>query len=59
MLVTTGKGFVEKTLTPLINNINNMFIGPVARMVGLRLGGADVYGVGITCSRPRLVVTSV
>lgn len=55
VLVTTGKGFVEKTLTPLINNINNMFIGPVARMIGLRLGGADVYGVGITCARPRLV----
>lgn len=53
-LVTAGKGFVEKTLTPLVNNINSMFIGPVARMIGLRLGGADVFAVGATCGRPRL-----
>ncbi len=55
VLVTSGKGFLEKTLTPLVANINNDFIGPVARMVGLRLAGADVYGVGITCAHPRLV----
>ncbi|MFC7505685.1 hypothetical protein, partial [Nocardioides sp. GCM10030258] len=54
-LVTVGKGFVEKTLTPLVNNINTMYIGPVARMIGLRLGGADVFAVGATCGRPRLV----
>ncbi|MCX6401521.1 MAG: hypothetical protein NTX33_16525 [Propionibacteriales bacterium] len=53
-LVTAGHGFVEKTLTPLVNNINTMFIGPVARMIGLRLGGADVFAVGATCGRPRL-----
>ncbi|WP_278259265.1 hypothetical protein [Nocardioides convexus] len=53
--MTSGKGFLEKTLTPLVANINNDFIGPVARMVGLRLAGADVYGVGVTCARPRLV----
>ncbi|MEV5002449.1 hypothetical protein [Nocardioides sp. LML1-1-1.1] len=55
VLVTSGKGFLEKTLTPLVANINNDFIGPVARMVGLRLAGADVYGVGVTCAHPRLV----
>jgi hypothetical protein len=55
VLTTSGKGFVEKTLTPLVTNINQQFIGPVARMVGLRLAGADVYAVGITCARPRLV----
>lgn len=54
-LVTAGKGFVEKTLTPLVDNINQQFIGPVARMIGLRLAGADVYAVGATCARPRLV----
>lgn len=53
-LVTSGKGFFEKSLTPLINNINQDFIGPVARMIGLRLAGADVYGVQATCARPRL-----
>lgn len=55
VLTTSGKGFVEKTLTPLVENINQQFIGPVARMIGLRLAGADVYAVGITCARPRLV----
>ncbi|HWJ08012.1 MAG TPA: hypothetical protein VNS46_01465, partial [Nocardioides sp.] len=55
VLTTSGKGFVEKTLTPLVDNINQQFIGPVARMIGLRLAGADVYAVGITCARPRLV----
>ncbi|KRA29564.1 MULTISPECIES: pilus assembly protein TadG-related protein [unclassified Nocardioides] len=54
-LVTVGHGFVEKTLTPLVSNINTMFIGPVARMIGLRLGGADVFAVGATCGRPKLV----
>lgn len=53
-LVTDGKGFFEKSLTPLISNINTDFIGPVARMIGLRLAGADVYGVHATCARPRL-----
>ncbi|WP_028655835.1 pilus assembly protein TadG-related protein [Nocardioides sp. J54] len=55
VLTTSGKGFVEKTLTPLVENINQQFIGPVARMVGLRLAGADVYAVGVTCATPRLV----
>lgn len=53
-LVTSGKGFFEKSLTPLVANINQEFIGPVARMIGLRLAGADVYGVHATCARPRL-----
>ena len=54
LVVATG-GFVKKSLTPLVDNINQRFIGPVARMVGLRLAGADVYGVGVTCGLPRLV----
>lgn len=54
LVVATG-GFVKKSLTPLVDNVNEKFIGPVARMVGLRLAGADVYGVGVTCGMPRLV----
>lgn len=54
-LTSGNKSFVVKTLTPLVDNINQEFIGPVARMVGLRLAGADVYGVGVQCARPRLV----
>ena len=53
--VSSSKSFVEKTLAPLVDNINERFVGPVARMVGLRLGGADVYAVDATCGRPRLV----
>ncbi len=54
-LVNAAGGFVRKSLTPLIDNINSSFVGPVARMIGLRLAGADVYGVGVTCGQPRLV----
>ncbi len=53
-LLSANNGFVAKTLLPLINNINNDFIGPVARMVGLRFGGADVYAVGAACADPTL-----
>ncbi|KAB2810508.1 hypothetical protein F9L07_00590 [Pimelobacter simplex] len=54
-LVVASGGFVKKSLTPLVDNVNQQFIGPVARMIGLRLAGADVYGVGVTCGMPRLV----
>lgn len=53
-LVAANNGFVQKTLYPLIDGINNDFIGPVARMVGLRFGGADVYAVGAVCGQPSL-----
>jgi hypothetical protein len=54
-LVSVSNGFLSKTLTPLIDNINQEFIGPVARMIGLRFGGADVFAVGARCGDPRLV----
>ncbi len=53
-LMNATNGFVDKTLRPLIDNLNNAYIGPVARMVGLRVGGADVYAVGATCGQPSL-----
>jgi Flp pilus assembly protein TadG len=53
-LISSNNGFVSKTLGPLIDNINNTFVGPVARMVGLRFGGADVYAVGAVCGQPSL-----
>ena len=53
-LTTSSNQFVQKTLVPLVANINNTFIGPVARMVGLRFGGADVYAVGAVCGQPAL-----
>lgn len=53
-LVVLEKAFAQKTLVPLIDNFNNHVIGPVARMVGLRFGGADVYAVGAVCGQPSL-----
>ena len=53
-LLSANNGFVAKTLKPLIDNINNQYVGPVARMVGLRFGGADVYAVGAVCGQPSL-----
>jgi hypothetical protein len=54
-LVSLEKGFAQKTILPLVDNFNNSVVGPVARMVGLRFGGADVYAVGAVCGRPSLV----
>ena len=54
-LVEDEKGFLKKSVAPLIANINNQYVGPVARMLGIRLGGADVFAVGATCGQPRLV----
>lgn len=53
-IVSLEKGFAQKTLLPLIDNFNEKLIGPVARMVGLRFGGADVYAVGAVCGQPSL-----
>ena len=53
-LTTGNNNFVDKTLKPLLDNLNNGYIGPVARMIGLRFGGADVYAVGATCGWPSL-----
>jgi hypothetical protein len=53
-LVSANNGFLSKTVAPLIENINQDFIGPVARMVGLRFNGADVFAVDVKCGVPRL-----
>lgn len=53
-LTTSSGGLVRKTLQPLAANIDSMLIGPVARLLGLRLGGADVYAVDAVCASPRL-----
>jgi hypothetical protein len=53
-LTTGNNNFVDKTLVPLLDNLNNGYIGPVAKMIGLRFGGADVYAVGATCGWPSL-----
>jgi uncharacterized membrane protein len=44
--------FVGKTITPLVANINDLLTGPLATLLGLDVGGADVYAVG----RPQCAV---
>jgi uncharacterized membrane protein len=44
--------FVAKTVTPLVANINDLLTGPLATLLGVDVGGADVYAVG----RPQCAV---
>ncbi|WP_183093467.1 hypothetical protein [Nocardioides stalactiti] len=53
-LLVGNNAFKNKTLAPLIDHLNTDYVGPVARMVGLRFGGADVYAVGAVCGEADL-----
>ena len=53
-LTTGNNNFVDKTLRPLAANIDAQLVGPIARLLGLRVGGADVYGVSASCGAPSL-----
>ncbi|WP_328828003.1 pilus assembly protein TadG-related protein [Nocardioides acrostichi] len=53
-LVSDSKGFGQKTLVPLVDNIDSMLIGPIVELLGLRLAGADVYAVNTVCGVPAL-----
>ena len=43
-----------KALTPLASNIDSMLVGPLVELLGLRLGGADVFAISTACSVPAL-----
>ena len=45
--------FVQKTVNPLAANINTMVTAPIAKLLGIEVGGADVYGVQPSC-KPAL-----
>ncbi|GEP36938.1 hypothetical protein NPS01_06010 [Nocardioides psychrotolerans] len=47
-------GFVEKTLRPFAYNLDSMVVNPVASLLGLRVGGADVFAVQAICNVPVL-----
>ncbi|MGN6722808.1 MAG: pilus assembly protein TadG-related protein [Marmoricola sp.] len=47
--------FVQKTVNPLASNLNTLVSGPISKLLGIDIGGADVYGLQTTCTRPRLV----
>lgn len=52
--VTGPTGFAEKTVRPFANNLDSMVIQPVGELLGLRVGGADVYAVSAFCNVPVL-----
>jgi hypothetical protein len=45
--------FIEKTVDPLAANLNTMVTQPIADLLGIRIGGADVYGMKTPC-KPML-----
>jgi hypothetical protein len=52
ILAAVTNTFVSKTVTPLVANINDLLTGPLATLLGIDVGGADVYAVG----RPQCAV---
>ena len=46
--------FVAKTVTPLVSNLNDLLMGPLASLLGLDVGGADVFAIRSACGRPVL-----
>jgi hypothetical protein len=46
---------VNPVINPLITNVNNLLLGPVADTLGLKLGGADLYMYSRpSCTTPAL-----
>ncbi len=53
-LTTGNNNFLDKTLRPLAANVDEELLGPATRLLGIRVGGADVFAVGATCNAPAL-----
>lgn len=53
-LTLGNNNFVDKTLRPFASNVDTELVGPLARLMGLRLGGADVFAVSASCAVPSL-----
>ncbi len=53
-LVEDSNGLVQKSLLPLAAKIDGSVIGPLARLLGIRIGGADVFAVNAVCGVPAL-----
>lgn len=53
-LTVGNNNFTDRTLRPLAANIDTQLIGPSAALLGLRVGGADVYAVSASCGTPAL-----
>ncbi|WP_341240848.1 hypothetical protein [uncultured Nocardioides sp.] len=53
-LTVGNNNFLDKTLRPFAANVDSMLVGPLAELLGLRLGGADVFAVSASCAIPSL-----
>lgn len=53
-LTVGNNNFVDKTMRPFAANVDSMLVGPLAELLGLRLGGADVFAVSASCAIPSL-----
>jgi len=50
-----NSGIISAFVNPLIANLNSLLITPLSQALGLRLGGADVFGVDHpVCNHPAL-----
>jgi uncharacterized membrane protein len=53
-LLTGDQSFANKALAPLAANIDSMLVGPLAELLGIRIGGADAFAVSTACNVPHL-----
>lgn len=50
-----AKALTDTLLNPLLTSLQNALIAPLSKLLGLQLGGADVFAVrNPTCAAPRL-----
>lgn len=54
VLLGVQQTFVQKTVNPLVANLNSLVTGPLAELLGLDVGGADVYAIRAICDVPSL-----
>jgi uncharacterized membrane protein len=55
VLSTVMSTIVTPIVNPLIANLNTLLIAPLADLLGLKLGGADIYAIDHpTCNNPAL-----
>ncbi len=53
-LLVGDQSFATKALKPLAANIDTLLVGPLVELLGLRLGGADVFAISTACNVPAL-----
>ncbi|WP_341230333.1 hypothetical protein [Nocardioides salarius] len=53
-LMADPNGAVQRGLRPLATKIDTSVVGPLETLLGIRVGGADVYAVEAVCNVPAL-----